>query len=342
MHLRLQSCSLYNRVCIARLYGGGPDLYLSPSLIPTPSYPLTPSFYFMTSPSPPTGHHPATPRFLLSLLATSVYLSIPSITSQALSMILNSVGPHTVIRYINFATGLGIGPPEGDDPEAAVGLEDVAKEVSYCKDDSQSTMTRSIKHRDAMDSDVTRKLGRVEFEEGGDNEDGSSVAGTHLEEPAFNYGGIGDKVGETCACWLMRWSADILPYEEDTSFHAMVPESSAPPHPMQGRSPRRATVPSERQPSLSKIKAPNLWARGGLSASWARAVISSNDFFIRSEWDRYEFASRVVNLRRRDGLDPNEEKEWAQLFQRGIHYSNMVRIDFFFNPDEQCLLVIDF
>lgn len=239
-------------------------------------------------------------------------------------MILSSVGPYTVVRYINFATGLGIGPSEGDDPDAAVGLEDVGKEVPS-KTELQSGET---KQGDSDDSDMTRKLSHLEFEES-EKEDGSSVGGTYIEEPAFNYGGIGDKVGEACACWLMRWSADILPREEDTDPRVTVAsEPSAVLHPVKGHSHsrRRATMPSGLRSSLSKVKAPRLWARGGLSASWACAVISSNDFFIRNEWDRYEFASRVIHLRRQDGVDPPEEKHWAQLFQHGIHYSNMVRV----------------
>ena len=314
-----------NRVCIARLYGGGPELYLSPSFIPTPTCPLTSSFYSVSStPQIPLGHHPATPRFLLSLLATSVYLSIPSITSQALSLVLSSVGPHTVVRYLNFATGLGIGPSEGDDPEAAVGLEDVAKEV-ISMDDPRLSMIDNTKHEDSSESVISGKLSILDSEVGGDKADGSSVKGACQDEPAFNYGGIGDKVGETCACWLMRWSADILPYEDAEYQVAVTPETSAFLRSEAGHSHKRAAVPSGWSSLSSTVTAPKLWARGGLSASWACAVVSSNDFFIGDEWERYEFALRVVNLRRRDGQDPNEEKEWTQLFERGIHYSNMVR-----------------
>ncbi len=56
--------------------------------------------------------HPATPRFLLSLLATSIYLNIPSVTAQALTLVLCSVTPFTVTQYLRFAIGCGI---EGTD-----------------------------------------------------------------------------------------------------------------------------------------------------------------------------------------------------------------------------------
>lgn len=75
------------------------------------------------------NHHPATPRFLLSLLATAIYLSVPSLASQAMSSILSTVGPHTVLKYLNFALGKHIGDMEleAGEPEAAVGLEHVAQ-----------------------------------------------------------------------------------------------------------------------------------------------------------------------------------------------------------------------
>ncbi|KAF8588415.1 hypothetical protein K439DRAFT_1335342 [Ramaria rubella] len=309
-------------ICIARLYGGGSELYLSPALVPTPGCPLTPSFY-STDPIPPCppDHHPATPRFLLSLLATSIYLSIPSITSQALSMILRSVGPHTICRYLNFATGNGIGPPDSDDMEAAVGLEKLGK-LAIFKDDT-SSMTEHGKHEESDEFDTTRKFSGLSFDDSSYREDHSSISSTYPEGQAFNYGGIGDKVGEACACWLMRWSADILQHEEAATSQS--PVASQPPNrPEHGPSRRRATMPSTFRPSSHvTVNAPTLWARGGLAASWVCVVISANDFFIKDEWERYTFATRVVDLRRRDGVVPDEELEWERLFNHGIHYSNM-------------------
>ncbi len=53
----------------------------------------------------------ATPRFLLSLIATSTYLGVPSVTSLALTLILGSITPYTVSAYMRFASGLGIVEP---------------------------------------------------------------------------------------------------------------------------------------------------------------------------------------------------------------------------------------
>src|SRR5215471_9491943 len=112
----------YSRVCIARLYGGGPPLHVSQSLKPTPSHPLTPDFPTVGKPDDiPPGHQAATPRFLLSLLATSVYLSIPAIVSQALNIILGSIGPFTVIQYLNFALGRTTENGTPCEQEAAIG-----------------------------------------------------------------------------------------------------------------------------------------------------------------------------------------------------------------------------
>ncbi|KAF8525194.1 hypothetical protein BU17DRAFT_84115 [Hysterangium stoloniferum] len=306
-------------ICIARLYGGGPDLYFLPSLLPTTAYPLTPALCTsQQDPQCPPNQHPATPRFLLSLLATSIYLSIPSITSRALSMIISSIGPYTVIRYLDFATGKGIGPPAGDDPESAVGLEHIGKPPltrQHSQASSESIHSSATTKTD--DLDITHKLSNLDFDPPtGEVQDQFR---TTVEEPGFNYGGIGDKVGEACACWLMRWGADILPYEE-LPIMRPTPET-----PSMGDQPSsRDTISSSQKRSSGVIlKSPAVWAKGGLTAAWVRTVISSNDFFVKGEFERYEFAARVVDIRRRDGLDENEESEWRQLFLHGIHYCHM-------------------
>lgn len=115
-------------ICIARLYGGGPPLHISPDIIPSTTHPLTPSFpEGIKFDDTPPGHQPATPRFLLSLLATAIYLSIPTVASQALESILKIIGPHTVMSCLNFALGKPIDTFESSgQPRAAVGLEQVA------------------------------------------------------------------------------------------------------------------------------------------------------------------------------------------------------------------------
>ncbi|KAI0757436.1 hypothetical protein C8Q80DRAFT_1282594 [Daedaleopsis nitida] len=264
----LSSCLLYSLL----LYGGGPPLWISPSLIPTPTHPLTPPFASIRQSVPlsqsnnfpsslevstastlPSGHHPATPRFLLSLLATAVYLSIPSVASHALSAIVRTVGPHTAVRYLNFAIGRGIGPVydlgtgnEGTDhdTEAAIGLEDVAELV---KDEDYSSTYESIEvpvdllpkredDRDAStsssgtrrretskhshscdgppDSDTDSEVDGNAERDAGKTADSCRKPSTSCTEPCYYYGAVSDKVGEAAACWLSRWGVDMLRLEE--------------------------------------------------------------------------------------------------------------------------------
>ncbi|KAJ9117005.1 hypothetical protein QFC22_004663 [Naganishia vaughanmartiniae] len=115
------------RICIARLYSSFPTLSIPPALLPTQAEPLTPSF-----PCPPTStaHHLPSqqvnqqptptaqtqithPRLLLSILATSIYLGHNPLVRECLGMVLGSISPWSVCRYLDFAIGRGIGD-EGD------------------------------------------------------------------------------------------------------------------------------------------------------------------------------------------------------------------------------------
>jgi hypothetical protein len=109
-------------------------------------------------------------------------------------------------------------------------------------------------------------------------------------DSAHYYGVLSDRVGHACACWLARWGIDILAWEEGSSAN----------------------------------KAPRIWRRGGLTPRWVRAILSSNFFFVKSEWHRYETAKRVVELRRRDGVLDEEETVWSAFFENGIIYAHMV------------------
>ena len=234
-------------------------------MIPTASQPLTPAFSSVgidqssgqnasllpptldisTSPTLPAGHHPATPRFLLSLLATAVYLSIPSVASQALSAIVRTIGPYTVVRYLDFAIGHGIGP-RGDpritstgaeeEPRGAAGLEDVAElikedDISY---DSVDISADPPPARE-LGSDIaaassspakgqTAKHTHNHSTQDLDAESDSETEGdksheklnTQPAQPCYYYGAVSDKVGEAAACWLTRWGVDVLRYEEQT------------------------------------------------------------------------------------------------------------------------------
>jgi hypothetical protein len=303
------------RVCIARLYGGGPTLHISPSLIPTPTQPLTPG-YPTSAPKVdvPLGQHPATPCFLLSLLATAVYLSIPSTASQALRLILGSIGPHTVIEYLNFTLGKPIRNPSDEEADAAVGLESIAQAVNGGSTSSAIELTKG----ETVNPEISSSL-----ENSADDQsviyDGSAPPhsfcaegdDTSTHEPFFHYGTISYKIGEACSCWLARWGPDVLKFEENKGGN--IDRTSTPVN----LSPRNSLAPS-------RYDIPVIWARGGLSAEWVNALVSSDALFVRGERERLELAKTVVELRRRDGLDEAEEEEWRRMFRHGIYYANMV------------------
>lgn len=250
-----------------------------------------------------------TSRFLLSLLATAIYLSIPSVAGQSLKYILTTVGPTTVIRYLNFAIGKGIGPEEEHAPETAVGLEHLAE---IPKSDAADVASLSSKLACLpIEDDETRKEDPAEaISDEGCEEDPSD--GRH-----FIYGGVSDKVGEAAACWLTRWGYDMLTYEEGgCSSTATI--SGSPLQKFSHNAPSTALFVKAPQPM------PLIWRRGGLNARWAKAILSSDLLFVRGERERYEMARAVLELRRKDGIDEEEEKEFVEIFENGIHFMHMV------------------
>ncbi|KAG6814427.1 hypothetical protein H0H92_007430 [Tricholoma furcatifolium] len=311
----------------ARLYGGGPPLDIDPSLIPTLSSPLTPSFPHEPPPHDvPAGYQPATPRFLLSLLATAVYLSIPFLASQALASVLSTVGPNTAVKYLNFALGRHIGTIDHDsnDSEAAVGLESVAQIVEY-----EPSIYDTVSIRSSTLSDY-RQVSSSSIPDLSEESEGENVT----KQPLYHYGAISDKIGEACACWLARWGVDILALEERQA-ELVSQKGKERAHSIPGRK-RSKTVPSGStthspaavtKPSVEEYCVPTIWARGGLSPEWVSAVISADTFFVRGERERYDFARRVVELRRKHGILASEEEEWVKLFDQGIYYSNMIMDD---------------
>ncbi|EED82908.1 predicted protein [Postia placenta Mad-698-R] len=326
------------RVCIARLYGGGPPLHVASSLIPTPSQPLTPAFPYPSSArssSTPAGHHRATPRFLLSLLATSLFLSMPAVASEALQMILSTVGPYTAVRYLHFALGHGIGPPDNDEPgdghEPAVGLESVAELALAMRAEPDSGSSQEDELCKEGPASATSDDSGSDMDVGTDDYEAES---RRAPEPAYVYGAVSNKIGEAAACWLARWGADILHCEEDvTRGHAQSKSED-----QGGGRKRTSTAPSrfaERARNGSAVggadtremAVPVVWRCGGLDARWVRGLLSSDALFVRGERERYEMAKTVVEMRRKEGIDEEEEKEWEALFRTGIYYENMILDD---------------
>ncbi|KAI0307502.1 hypothetical protein B0F90DRAFT_1620846 [Multifurca ochricompacta] len=325
-------------LCVARLYGGGPLLFVDPAIVPTPFQPLTPSF---PNPLPPTqvplGHQPATPRFLLSLLAVSVYLSMPSLTAQALSSIVNTIGPFTIMDYLRFAYGEGIGPLQEGDLDPLVGLEHVAHLVkadsSASNGISKSTQVKdlpSVSEEVQKHSELDQVHGAQEDPAEVSSESGSPTS--FLDETEsdlfFSYGAVSDKIGEACVGWLARWGADMLIYEQQATNTPKQPAPFTPASTPARAIGRRSTVSGWRTPNPDVVPSPSpiiplIWRRGGLTAAWVRTLVSSDLLFIRGERERYDLARAVVELRRGEGIQEEEEVEWAKMFAEGIYYANM-------------------
>lgn len=255
----------------------------------------------------------------MSLLATAIYLSIPTVASQAVLLILNSIGPTTALKYLDFALGKPIEGIAPDEPPAAVGLESLAdltpvreKNPHY----SGQTEAEGAEHDPALPLSPSGKRA-------------SEVTSTSLHSNMFtfdasrsngprrHYGPFSDKIGEAAACWLARWAPDMLALEEQAFFRKgedlfLTPPSSG------------SSSADDRLSRSSLNCVPTIWGRGGLDAVWVSGLVSSDTIFVRSERDRYDFARRVVEMRRMDGIDKAEEEIWADMFSNGIYYANMV------------------
>lgn len=333
---------LMGRICLSRMYSPYPHLHFPSTLLPTPQYPLTPSFPPSSNQaslsdlqsSLPSNTVLATPRTLLSIVATTIYIGHGNLMREALAMVLRTVGPGTVGRYLSFAVGGGIGDEEweGQDEEGARGLGGVAKPMSNVDDtastDHDTSLPLSNPSSTSLSDDGT-KVGSAPIP--GQSERSTPTvrnmhdpAGSTRSRPAsitesvsrlpHFYGFASNKLGEACSCWLGRWGVDVLDVELS-------------------------------QPEL----AVRIWSHRGLPASFVRAVLGADTFFVCDEMERYTVARRVLDLRRTgwevemegkgdisihesitstegEGWElwEEDEEELARVFADGIYYTHMV------------------
>ncbi|PWN48919.1 hypothetical protein IE53DRAFT_318545, partial [Violaceomyces palustris] len=312
--------------CIAHLYGGGPKLVLPYWSSPSARDPLSPAFEIDFSPAPsqasqsvriiPPNCQPATPRFLLSLLATSIYLNIPSITSQALTLTLCSMTPYTISHYLRFAIGKGI---EGA-VEAMRHSRMPSSKLPSLWDWELEGPARTLEELGRLD-DTPKKQSKkgqrfkaMKFSRGRENDTASSAGKTrggiegvdqddNDDDPEFHYGAPADKIGEVCACWIASGDLDV---------------------------PNPWNLPRNQMPDVYDLyQAPplRLWSYPSMPSVWVRALISSDSFFVRSEWERYCFAKRVLSLSAAKTTTSEEmdedETEYLELFSSGIYYTHM-------------------
>ena len=257
--------------------------------------------------------------------------------SEALQRILASVGPLTVVRYLNYAIGNGIGVEDegpGADAHAAVGLEHIGKDLSPQVDDEHahahshyaSSHAASVHmHMHTAEPELDAKLGEMHLREQLD--DGASLLSLpwSRDRPAYFYGAVGNRIGEAAACFLARWGVDLFAVEEDGLRPSSSTSVPSPPPPLAFAAPSPSLRGTTGGINISTMTdAARIWARA-LSARWVRGLISSDTFFVQGELKRYEFARRVVELRRGlNGVTHEEEREWRKLFEEGIYYSNLV------------------
>lgn len=296
-------------------------MHVSPNLIPTINHPLTPPFSGIVEPQEvPPGSHPATPRFLQSLLATAIYLSIPSIASQALALIFKTIGPNTVLQYLNFACGKSVSYDKADvleEPQAAIGLENVAQlldlhEVEFVPRVRLRTSNSSRGFKSGYLDGGDRNSSVLSTASSAESTTGGFGHSSHENlSTSHHYGAVSDKIGEACVCWLTRWATDMLQLEADGDVSVGSGTDAS----------KIAVVLSDK---TSSVKPPVIWGRGGLSAKWAAAIISADTLFVKNEMERYNFARSVVALRRCAGILEDEESFWVEMFEYGIYYSNMV------------------
>lgn len=297
-------------ICLARLYCGGPPLFVDPALKPTPTEPLTTAYSrpWISRTPVPTDHHPASPQFLLSLLSTAFYLSIPTLASEALHLVLASIGPTTVVRYLNYALGKGIGPSDFAEPERAVTLEHIGHDIDSASVNTARTETIYDSYKLENEGDL---------QEAKSGEISTSDDLLTYESPEYLYGVVSNKIGESCAAFLCRWGLDLLMKEEE----ALLATPSKPGHL------NNATLVPPSPPSATANKEfvttpPRIWSLG-LSAEWVCGVLSSDEFFVKNEMERYDAAKRVVEMRRKThGIVDKEDAQWSRLFGEGIYYSH--------------------
>ncbi|SCV67214.1 BQ2448_5860 [Microbotryum intermedium] len=288
---------------------------------------------------------PATPTFLLSLLATATYLEIPAIQSLAMHWIQKTITPWTVAQYLGFALGKGLGSgslsPELDAP--CRGLESVG--APYKLDGPTLSPMTETEHASTRSS----RASSISSDEVQDGETAwSSDTSMFVDQE-------GERIGEACACWLAKWGAETLTTEEWLAARVIEMDATA------GMTMDRDDFLSRRRQIIEpffydenrpacfnthpELAPPSLaiWSSiGGIDARWVRGVISSDAFFIAhtissattkltsdlapeglesdGEFQRYLFAKRVVEMRRSEKLDVLNRPTRSRL--GGFHNRN--------------------
>lgn len=292
------------RICLSRLYSPFPYLHYPVHLLPTASHPLTPSYPPSSSTSKPSfsqitvpaNTHLATPRMLLSMLATTIYLGQTAFMREILAMILRTISPASVVRYLRFAIGDGIREEEwdGQSEASATDLKELGRVMQHRKDSGASESSGEGRNENednkvggrASDShprsNFSTSTSRVYPPDSVSTRQEASFVSDELERPSHFYGFASNKIGEACVCYLSRWGTDILSYE------------------------------------LSNPASSPIFGTGGLPARFVAALLGTDSFWVKGEMERYRTARAIIDLRR---------KAWEEYTNRGTESSSMASFD---------------
>lgn len=300
--------------CLARLYGGGPALVQPVWARTERDMPFSlPLELLNSSPGSERTHYlqttleewkrqaadqpaeRATPDFLLSLLATAMYLEISDLQATAFQMIQKTLTPWTVGRYLRFALGENDALDDALD-QACSGLETVARPIS------------TIPEEEEDDDDI--------------QEGGAAFLGPYSES-----------IGQACAIWLLKWAVDVLPFEEAQARQALSYEKMGVPALSLWRdlpaSWVRMIISSDAlflpgDFGASEVTRYTLakrvveLRRAALSPAATSAAVASEPVDGSKETNSSTLTSEIE-------LEEGDEAEYAQLFDHGIHFSHLVR-----------------
>ncbi|BEI83846.1 hypothetical protein CcaverHIS002_0404500 [Cutaneotrichosporon cavernicola] len=358
-------------ICLSRLYSPFPQFHFPVSMLPTAAQPLTPSYppgasfpsLQMSYDQVAANMHLVTPRLCLSLLATATYLGQPYLLREVLAIVLRTVGPSTVGRYLEFAIGDGIGDEEWDnqDDEGAKGMEKVARTLSsgFTQHDSDEWVSEiesedisAAPDRSPRQSLVESPLSEIET---------SPPEITHRTSTdsalSDEYAKVSDhSVSRTSS---MKSNATARPLCSEKivrvdDAHARPTPSMPQYYGFVSNKIGEACVcwlarwgldilNIETQLGAEDKDVPIVWGHGGIPAKFVRAILSSDALFVPNERERYQMTRRVLELRRESWQDASdemstpmdatgpidedawedEENEIAKVFAEGIYYSHM-------------------
>ena len=296
------------RIALSRLYSPLPHLYCPAMILPSTASPLSSAFTSTTGNleslhrNTAKSVHLATPRLLLSLLATTIYLGQTPLMREVSTMILRTISAATIGRYLRFAMGQGIGLEEwdGQDNAAARGFEDVAQTVNVpLKDVDDRSSHDSIRSIDTSTTSTSTHTADTSL--------------GHINTASHCYGIPSDKIGEACASWLCRWAVETFDAEVQLA------------HDTTSRVWRQRGLPARFVRSI--LSSDLLFIKGEMDRyRLARSILDLRRAGWDSEMDDTGDSASTVSSSGGHQEWEDDETEMDDLFASGIYYTHMVSV----------------